>query len=380
MWFEMLLASAFAATPAASTTGGDTGLPADLAYGVCVHCHGAHGEGRPELGTPRIGDLSEGYVTRQLEAFREGTRGGHPDDATAKPMAAIARGLPDADAVATLAAYVAALTPEHRDRPDAGSASGIGAGRAVYTPCAACHGADARGNDAIGAPDLLFQDPAYLAHQLRNYRDGRRGGPDAHPLAQAMAATTRALSDADIDHVVAYIGSRRPERPAVAQYEVTVSREEGLAAFADIYAVSTHPRCMNCHPAGDAPLHGEQGEPHPFGIDRFSPLKGLHCSTCHAGAQVGDGQAPLPPADSIWSMAPAQMVFEDRTPAELCAQLVDPALNGGRGPVASTEHIAHDHLLITSWHKGRPAPPISHEELVERFETWGRAGGPCPEE
>jgi cytochrome c553 len=242
-----------------------------------------------------------------------------------------------------------------------------------------CHGADARGNDALGAPDLLFQDPTYLARQLRNYRDGKRGGPQAHGLAQAMATMVTGYSDADVDDVVSYIGSLRPDRPALENYEVTLSREEGLAAFADIYAVSTHPRCMNCHPDGDAPLNGEDAALHPFGITRFSPLKGLHCSTCHAPDQVNDGQAPLPPADSIWSMAPAQMVFENRTPAQLCAQLKDPAINGGRGHVASTEHIAHDHLLITSWQKGRPAPPISHEELVKRFETWGRAGGPCPD-
>lgn len=366
---SLFLSLALAAEPATDEP------PADLAYGVCVHCHGAHGEGRPELGTPRIGDLSAVYIQRQLEMFRDGSRGGHGQDADAKPMAAIARGLPNQELVVELASFAAALTPEHRDRPD----GAIGNGRALYGPCVACHGADARGNDALGAPDLLFQDASYLARQLRNYRDGRRGGAEAHPLAQAMASMVSGLSDDDLDQVVAYIGSLRPDRPEREDYPVTLSKEEGLVAFADIFAVSTHPRCMNCHPAGDAPLHGEDGELHPFGVDRFSPLKGLHCSTCHAPDQVNDGQAPLPPADSIWSMAPAQMVFEGVTPAQLCAQLKDPATNGGRGHVASTEHIAHDHLLITSWHKGRPAPPISHEELVERFETWGRAGGPCPD-
>jgi cytochrome c oxidase subunit 2 len=364
------LTLAFAASPESTP---------DLAYGVCVHCHGAHGEGRPELGTPRLGDLSEAYIARQLAMFRDGGRGAHPGDPDAKPMAAIARGLPSDARIAELAAFASALDPEHRDRPDA-SPDQVAAGRRLYASCAACHGTDGRGNEEVGAPDLLFQDPTYLARQLRNYRDGRRGGPAADPSAQVMASLAKGLADEDIDGLVAYVGSLRPDRPALEDYPVTVSREDGLAAFADIFAVATHPRCMNCHPAGDAPLHGEAGDPHPFGVTRFSPLQGLHCSTCHSPLQVGDGQAPLPPADPIWSLAPAQMVFEDRTPAQLCAQLKDPAINGGRGHVASTAHIAHDHLLITSWHKGRPAPPLSHEALVERFETWGRAGGPCPED
>ena len=48
--------------------------------------------------------------------------------------------------------------------------------------------------------------------------------------------------------------------------------------------------------------------------------------------------------------------------------------------VELTEHVENDHLLMTSWHSGRTPPPISHEELVERFETWSAAGAPCPSE
>ncbi len=349
--------------------------PVDAQYGVCVHCHGAHGEGRPELGTPRIGDLDAGYIELQLNAFRSGHRGHHAADTEAKPMVAIAAGLPSEAAIDELAAFAAALKPEYRETGPA-----VAEGAAIYAPCVSCHGADAQGSEALGAPSLLYQDSAYLTRQLQNYRDGKRGGPGGPPLAPAMAAMAQPLSDDQITAVVGHIASLRPERPELEQYEVTLSKDEGLAAFADIYAVATHPRCMNCHPAGDAPLHTDSSVPHDFGITRFSPLQGVHCSTCHAAAPVGDGLAPLPPADPIWSMAPAQMVFEGRSPRELCLQLKDPAINGGRGHVGSTEHIRDDHLLQTSWKSGRTPPPISHPELVKRFETWGRAGGPCPSE
>lgn len=276
-----------AAVPVFAAGGGDsadTGGPdMELHYGVCVHSHGAHGEGRPELGTPRIGDLDAAIVQRQLESFRVGSRGGHPDDRAAHPMV-------------------------------------------------------------------------------------------------AMAGFAKPLSDADIEALAAHIAALRPARAPVEDYPVTLSEEEGLAAFADIVAVSTHPRCLNCHLDGDALLVGDDSQPHGFGITRFSPLEGTHCSACHTAAPVDDGLAPLPPADPIWSMAPAQIVFQDRSPAELCAQLKDPSRNGGRRSVGSTEHIAHDHLLQTSWHVGCTPPPISHEELVKRFEAWGRAGSPCPTE
>ena len=358
--------------PAALPAGFDA-EKAEQLYGVCVHCHGAHGEGRPELGTPRIGDLTADYVYGQLVALRSGTRGGHADDLDAKPMVAIAKGLAGDETLKTLATFVEHLAPEHRsvgdERPE---------GEALFQPCIACHGADARGNPALKAPDLLFQDGSYLTRQLKNYRDKKRGAEGADPLAVAMAAQAGALSDEDIDAVVAHIASLRPERPALNNYEVSVSEVDGLKAFGDIYAVATHPRCMNCHPNGDRPLHTDASVPHGFNVTRFTPFKGMHCKTCHAASPIGQGVAPAPPADPLWSLAPKQMVFENRTPKQLCEQLKDPEKNGGRGFIDTTAHIANDHLLMTSWHSGRTPPPISHPELVKRFETWGKAGGPCP--
>ncbi len=374
-----MLALTIALLGGAHASGGDAVetpegmLPVEWQYGVCVSCHGAHGEGRPELGAPRIGGLEAAYVQRQLEGFRAGHRGTHPDDAKGEPMVAIARGLSDAQ-IPVIAAYVAQLEPQVLPPESADSQ-----GEAAYVPCAACHGDDATGNPDLNAPGLLYQHPDYLTRQLRHFRDGVRGGEGSDALGQQMAALAAGVDDA-IQAIVAHIGSLRPELPPIEQPEVTASKDDGLAAFADIYAVATHPRCMNCHPDGDAPLQTDASIPHVMGVTRFSPLDGLHCSTCHAPQGVGTGLAPLPPADPIWSMPPRAMAFQDRSPAELCAQLKDRAVNGGRGHIGLTQHIAEDHLLQTSWHSGRTAPPIEHAELVERFETWGAAGGPCPTE
>ncbi|MBX2796377.1 MAG: c-type cytochrome [Myxococcales bacterium] len=348
--------------------------PAEIQYSPCVQCHGAHGEGRPELLAPRIGQLDASYVRSQLLAFRAQQRGSHPDHVAAHPMSAVARGLPDA-AIELLAPFVQDLHPAPQP-PGPRVAGGAGA----YAPCAACHGRDALGNPELQAPALLHQDPAYLERQLKAYRDGTRGGRDGAPMDQVMAAQAARLGDARIATLVRHIASLRPPLPPPDDPEVTRPAQEGLDAFADIYAVATHPRCLNCHPDGDAPLQGDDSHPHIYGITRFSPLKGVHCSQCHAPSAAGDGLAPMPPADSLWSMPPRAMTFQNRTPAQLCAQLTDPAVNGGRGLAGLAHHIEADHLLITSWHSGRQPPPISHAELVERFEVWGEAGGPCPQE
>ncbi|MED5371911.1 MAG: c-type cytochrome [Myxococcota bacterium] len=341
----------------------------ELQYGVCVSCHGAHGEGRPELNGPRIGDLDAASIEAALRAYRADQRTGP----NTLPMRAAVAGLSDAQ-IADLSTYVAGLDPEQRS-----PGPGVEGGEEAYASCAGCHGEDAKGSPTIGAPALLNQSPSYLESSLRDYREGARGAPGSSPNAMTMAAMSQALSDAQIEQIIRHIGSLRPERTPPKAPTGSATEQEGLAAFNDIYAVVTSPRCMNCHPDGDTPYQGDDGQLHTQGVDRFSPNSGLHCSTCHAATPSGDGLAPLPPADPIWSLAPKAMVFENRSPAELCSQLLDVETNGGRGPVELTEHVAGDHLLQTSWHSGRTPPPLTHQELVARFETWANAGAPCPE-
>ena len=360
-----------ALSPAEATEGSSQN--GEAAYGVCVSCHGAHGEGRPALDGPRIGDLDAGYVVATLTAMRDGGFDLPADNASARSMQAVAENLDD-EQIALLGQVVEGLNPELGSPTEA-----VEGGEKAWESCGSCHGDDARGNSALGAPDLLYQSPTYLSAQLRAYRDGVRGAAGSPPLAPAMAASVADMDDDTFELLVDHIGSLRPERPALDNPEVTLGEDEGLAAFADIYAVSMSPRCMNCHPAGDAPLQTDASTPHTMNVTRLSPTEGVHCSQCHAPSAVGDGTAPLPPADTIWSMPPSSMAFEGRSPAALCAQLKDPEANGGRGLTDLKDHVEQDHLLITSWHSGRTAPPLSHPELVERFETWGAAGGPCPE-
>lgn len=369
-----LTGSTMLAVTAAHAEGDPVPSAPNNGYTVCVSCHGAHGEGREALDGPRIGDLSANYVAITLKGYRDGAIVIPEDNDSARAMVNIARGLTD-DQIDQLAVTVESLSP----KPLAATAP-VDGGEDAYQACAACHGPDARGVAATGGPDLLYQAPDFLASQLKAYRDGHRGGAGSSPLAPAMAATVAGMDDDAIDLVVGHIGSLRPDLPPLDNPEVTLGDEEGLAAFEDIFAVSTHPRCLNCHPDSDTPYQGDDSTPHTMNITRTSPAQGVHCQQCHPSTAVGDGAWPLPPADPVWSMPSREMAFENRSPQQLCEQLKDPAVNGGRGLVELTEHVENDHLLMTSWHSGRTPPPISHEELVERFETWSAAGAPCPSE
>src|ERR1700712_5088272 len=67
----------------------------------------------------------------------------------------------------------------------------------------------------------------------------------------------------------------------------SVVNEDSVAsvqAFKEVYKVLMSPRCMNCHPAGDIPLQGEDSHLHTMGVKRGADGKGVYavkCSNCH---------------------------------------------------------------------------------------------------
>src|SRR5262249_30535708 len=62
-------------------------------------------------------------------------------------------------------------------------------------------------------------------------------------------------------------------KPAVA--EQTTEEAGAIAAFNAAYLVFSHPRCVNCHPSGNAPLQGDDGHPHAFRVQRGTDGAGI---------------------------------------------------------------------------------------------------------
>ena len=162
--------------------------------------------------------------------------------------------------------------------------------------------------------------------------------------------------------------------------------QRSRAIFAEIGKVLTHPRCMNCHPAGDQPLQGADHQMH------FPPVR-----RGPAAAVFGDSLHGLPyrsqfhaarrrttfksiPGHPRWELAPLSMAWEGKSLGEICRQLKDKDRNGGRDLALLQEHIAKDDLVAWGWNPGagrEPAP--GSQELAGRLaQAWIDSGAECP--
>jgi hypothetical protein len=165
---------------------------------------------------------------------------------------------------------------------------------------------------------------------------------------------------------------------------VGADRVAAAAAFDQAAKVLLDPRCVNCHPAGERPLVGDRSQPHPMHVVRGPSghgKNGLTCQNCHQEKNLHG--AELPPGAPEWALPPADtpMVFEKRTPRQLCEQLKDPTQNGQRTPEEIVEHVREAPLVLWGWHPGGGRTPVSamaHEQFVQLMSEWAEKGAGCP--
>jgi len=175
-------------------------------FRTCMPCHGNDGHGNLELRAPAIAGLPDWYVTAELTKFKTDVRGAHPDDSEGHRMRPMARTLYHPGDVEAVAAYVSHLKPVWVKPTLAGN---VAAGQARYTTvCIACHGADAHGTQALGAPPLAAQADWYLVAQLKKFKTGMRGVHPQDGTGGQMRAMSLTIPDTTAMHdLVAYIKS-----------------------------------------------------------------------------------------------------------------------------------------------------------------------------
>ena len=78
-------------------------------YTVCAACHGAQGEGLAALNAPKIAGQSAWYLRTQLNNYKSGARGAHPEDTFGKQMAPMAATLVDDAAINNVIAHIQTL-------------------------------------------------------------------------------------------------------------------------------------------------------------------------------------------------------------------------------------------------------------------------------
>jgi hypothetical protein len=192
--------------------------------------------------------------------------------------------------------------------------------------------------------------------------------------AVAMAPILQLQNETDLSNETEFVGEMlaMPKKDSV----------KSVKAFMDVYKVLMSPRCMNCHPAGDVPLQGDDSHLHTMLPRRGKEGKGLYamkCMNCHQPTNTAGLNAP--PGNPEWHLPPAdmKMVFQGKTAHELAKQIVDPKLNGHKNLNQLIEH-ASDTLVLWGWNpgEGRTKPPLTYDEFKKAWITWIETGAYAP--
>jgi len=175
------------------------------AYAVCSACHGPQGQGNPQLNAPKLAGQAGWYLSRQLQAFKLGIRGGSDKDAFGKQMIPFAATLADDTAIKNVVAYINSLPDAHPEGTVSGNPS---KGREHYVTCAYCHGSGGQGVWSTNAPRLSHMSDWYMKRQLQNFKQGVRGGHPQDFGGAQMAAMAKSLADEQaINDVLQHIDS-----------------------------------------------------------------------------------------------------------------------------------------------------------------------------
>jgi len=169
-----------------------------------------------------------------------------------------------------------------------------------------------------------------------------------------------------------------------ATTDTTAKDKMASAAFEAMLPVLRHPRCMNCHSAGDFPRQGDDSHPHIMDVRRGPDGQGVNavkCSTCHQEHNLAG--VHMPPGAPEWGLpSPGMpMIWEGLSDRQLCELLKDPKQNGHRTVEQIVEHM-HTPLVLWGWKPGEGRTPIPYprERFLEAVKVWAEHGAACPAE
>lgn len=162
-------------------------------------------------------------------------------------------------------------------------------------------------------------------------------------------------------------------------------REESLKYFDQAATVLQHPRCLNCHPAGDLPTQGMDMHIHLMNVQRGPKdhgAVGMQCSACHTDKNNKDSGVPGAPH---WALAPKDMAWQGLSKGDLCRRLKDSKkpnrFAGDKTAEEFIKHNAEDKLVAWGWDPGhgREPAPMTQKKFGELIAKWIQTGAECPE-
>ena len=209
----------FAADPAAN-------IRADVANGqvifnegkgdasACVGCHGMTGLGNDAMGAPRLANIGQVYIVKQLGDFAAGAR---VPEGMGAVMLGVGAALSEQDR-RDVAAYLDSLEYEMEPsdlkslaadgnkvgKPDAGKiivSKGI---KGKVPACQDCHGFNGR---ALHIPAINQQKYTYLVNQLTGFRNSTRTNDPKVGNVGIMQGIAKKLTEENIADIAAYLST-----------------------------------------------------------------------------------------------------------------------------------------------------------------------------
>lgn len=181
---------------------------------ACQGCHGEKGLGNDDMGAPRLANIGQGYIIKQLTDFANDRR--TPNGAGAA-MNGFAKALTEQDR-RDLAGFLNTL--EYQVDPSdlkglAANGNKVGKpdlGKEIVTqgvkgkvpPCQDCHGFNGRDPRF---PAINQQKFVYLVNQLNSWRDDSRANDPTVDKIGIMRGIAKKLSDDDIANIAAFLST-----------------------------------------------------------------------------------------------------------------------------------------------------------------------------
>lgn len=181
---------------------------------ACVGCHGEKGLGMDAMGAPRLANIGQVYIVKQLANFANDL---YVPSGMGAVMNGIGKALSDQDR-RDVAAYLESLEYEIESSDlKALAADGIKVGKPEQgkilvskgikgrvPACQDCHGFNGR---APHIPALNQQKFTYLVNQLNNYRDGTRTSDPKVNKIGIMQGIAKKLSPENIADIAAFLST-----------------------------------------------------------------------------------------------------------------------------------------------------------------------------
>lgn len=187
---------------------------------ACQGCHGETALGNDAMGAPRLANIGQGYIIKQLTDFASDKR--TPDGAGAS-MNDFSKALNEQDR-RDLAVFLDTL--EFASEPsdlEALAADGIEvgnpeAGKLIVTegvkgripPCQDCHGFNGR---ASRFPAINQQKYVYMVNQLNNWRSGSRANDPEVDKVGIMRGIAKKFTDKEILDISAFLSTSPRSAP-----------------------------------------------------------------------------------------------------------------------------------------------------------------------